>query len=67
MIGVEQAIQRSPPSAPSKEERYVLAIEALEREVNNGGYGQFFINSRTTSSTSSSKRSRPFGAPRSRR
>lgn len=26
-------------------ERTILAIEALEREVNNGGYGQFFINS----------------------
>src|SRR6266567_5973029 len=26
-------------------ERDVLAIEALEREVNNGGYGQFFTNS----------------------
>jgi hypothetical protein len=27
------------------EERVILAIEALEREVNNGGYGQFFRNS----------------------
>lgn len=27
------------------EERVVLAVEALEREVNNGGYKQFFINS----------------------
>jgi hypothetical protein len=26
------------------EESYVLAIEALEREVNNGGYAQFFSN-----------------------
>lgn len=26
-------------------ERAVLAIEAMEREVNNGGYFQFFINS----------------------
>jgi hypothetical protein len=26
------------------EERTILAIEALEREVNNGGYGQFFVN-----------------------
>ena len=26
-------------------ERIILAIEALEREVNNGGYGQFFVNS----------------------
>ena len=27
------------------EERIVLAVEALEREVNNGGYDQFFVNS----------------------
>jgi hypothetical protein len=26
------------------EERVILAIEALEREVNNGGYSQFFVN-----------------------
>jgi hypothetical protein len=29
----------------TEEERIILAIEALECEVNNGGYGQFFINS----------------------
>ena len=29
----------------SNEELVVLAIEALEREVNNGGYNQFFFNS----------------------
>lgn len=28
------------------EERIILAIEALEREVNNGGYEQFFVNTR---------------------
>ena len=27
------------------EESYVVAVEALEREVNNGGYSQFFLNS----------------------
>jgi Domain of unknown function (DUF4375) len=27
------------------EERVILAVEALEREVNNGGYDQFFLNS----------------------
>lgn len=26
-------------------ERVILAVEALEREVNNGGYEQFFLNS----------------------
>ena len=29
----------------SQPELDVLAVEALEREVNNGGYGQFFLNS----------------------
>ena len=29
----------------TEEERIGLAVEALEREVNNGGYGQFFSNS----------------------
>jgi hypothetical protein len=32
-------------AALSQPELDVLAIEALEREVNNGGYGQFFLNS----------------------
>ncbi len=32
-------------AALSDPEQTVLAIEALEREVNNGGYQQFFINS----------------------
>lgn len=29
----------------TEEEHIILAIEALEREVNNGGYHQFFTNS----------------------
>jgi hypothetical protein len=29
----------------STAERYILAVEALEREINNGGYDQFFLNS----------------------
>lgn len=46
VLAFEQAIQHKAASRPiSKEERYVLAVEALEREVNNGGYGQFFANS----------------------
>jgi hypothetical protein len=28
----------------SDEELVILAIEAMEREVNNGGWGQFFVN-----------------------
>ena len=31
--------------ALSKEERTILAVRALDREVNNGGYQQFFRNS----------------------
>lgn len=46
VLAFEQAIQQKAEREPiSKEERYVLAVEALEREVNNGGYGQFFLNS----------------------
>ena len=43
VLAFEQAIQAKPK--PSREEAHVLAIEALEREVNNGGYSQFFTNS----------------------
>ncbi len=46
VLAFEEAIQRKAASGPiSREERYVLAIEGLEREVNNGGYSQFFLNS----------------------
>jgi hypothetical protein len=46
VLAFEQAIAQKAASQPiSKEERYVLAVEALEREVNNGGYSQFFLNS----------------------
>ncbi len=30
---------------PSDAERVILAVEAIEREVGNGGFSQFFINS----------------------
>jgi len=30
---------------PSTAERVILAVEAIEREVNNGGFNQFFVNS----------------------
>jgi len=30
---------------PSAAERVILAVEAVEREVNNGGFSQFFVNS----------------------
>ncbi len=45
VLAFEEAIQRKRETQQiSREERFVLAIEALEREVNNGGYGQFFAN-----------------------
>jgi hypothetical protein len=46
VLAFEGAIQDKSAEHPlSQEEGYVLAIEALEREVNNGGYSQFFLNS----------------------
>ena len=46
IVAFEEAVQQKAARQQiSKEERYVLAIEALEREVNNGGYSQFFFNS----------------------
>jgi hypothetical protein len=45
----EDAIQKKADAVGedhiSQEERVVFAVEALEREVNNGGYDQFFVNS----------------------
>jgi uncharacterized protein DUF4375 len=43
VLAFEEAIQRKETITP--EERYILAVEGLEREVNNGGYSQFFTNS----------------------
>jgi hypothetical protein len=43
VLAFEQAIQQK--TDPSTNESYVLAVEGLEREVNNGGYSQFFLNS----------------------
>jgi hypothetical protein len=41
-IGQKEA--RNEDEGLTDEEMVVLAIEALEREVNNGGYHQFFVN-----------------------
>jgi len=43
--GLQRKASRTGKRALSKEERTVLAVRALEREVNNGGYDQFFRNS----------------------
>lgn len=49
LCALEQAIQlrqsRFPALAASPEEQALLAVMALQREVNNGGYHQFFVNS----------------------
>jgi uncharacterized protein DUF4375 len=42
---ISQKAQREGVKCLTDEERIVLAVEALEREVNNGGYDQFFVNS----------------------
>jgi len=47
VLAFEQAIQqkKDKKKALSQVESDVLAVEAMEREVNNGGYHQFFLNS----------------------
>ncbi|MEI6233534.1 MAG: DMP19 family protein [Planctomycetota bacterium] len=45
VLAVEQALGSKSESDLSEPERVVLAVEAMEREVNNGGYYQFFSNS----------------------
>ena len=49
VLAFEQAIsqkaEREGTPRLTDEERVVLAVEALEREVNNGGHDQFFVNS----------------------
>ncbi len=45
VLAFEEAIARKRATQDiTPEERNVLAIEALEREMSNGGYGQFFRN-----------------------
>ena len=42
---LDQKTARSGTDSLTAEEHVILAVEALEREVNNGGYSQFFFNS----------------------
>jgi Domain of unknown function (DUF4375) len=42
---ISQKAERQGMQSLTEEERIVLAVEALEREVNNGGYDQFLGNS----------------------
>jgi hypothetical protein len=43
--GIQAKARRIGEAALTEEERLVLAVLALDREVNNGGYDQFFRNS----------------------
>jgi hypothetical protein len=46
VLAMESALDvKAGRTALTPEERVILAVEALEREVNNGGYDQFFLNS----------------------
>lgn len=45
VLAMEAALDQRVETTLSQEERVILAVEALEREVNNGGYEQFFMNS----------------------
>lgn len=46
VLALEQGLEaKTTPPPLNVTERTVLAVEALEREVNNGGYEQFFLNS----------------------
>ena len=44
VLAFEQAIDQKPETNLSDPERFILAVEAMEREVNNGGWDQFFLN-----------------------
>jgi hypothetical protein len=44
-MALQQKSEKAGDDDLSEEEIIVLAIEALEREVNSGGYSQFFVNS----------------------
>ena len=43
VVAIEEALMAKPQLSSS--ENVVLAVEAMEREVNNGGFRQFFVNS----------------------
>ena len=43
--GLQRKALQTGDRSLTQEERIVLAVRALDREVNNGGYHQFFCNS----------------------
>lgn len=45
VLAFEKAVRQKQKRMPiSREESFIVAVEELEREVNNGGYHQFFLN-----------------------
>jgi hypothetical protein len=60
---LDQRLTKRGAASFSLEERIVLAIEALEREVNNGGYDQFFLNSSRTYAGEVEQALRTIGCP----
>jgi hypothetical protein len=60
---LDQKLAKRGTASLSLEERIVLAIEALEREVNNGGYDQFFLNSSRTYAGEVEQALRAIGCP----
>lgn len=63
VLAFEEAIGRK--TGPiTDEERYVLAVEALERQVNNGGYSQFFFNSSNEYAGVAEEALRAIGCPK---
>ena len=65
VLAFEQGIQQAAAKRPlTQEENYVLAVEALEREVNNGGYRQFFSNSSSEWADTIAAALRAIGCPK---
>lgn len=65
VLAFEQGIQQAAEKRPlTQEETYVLAVEALEREVNNGGYSQFFSNSSSEWADTIAAALRAIGCPK---
>jgi hypothetical protein len=45
VLAFEKAVSKKLDPDLSEPERVILVVEAMEREVNNGGYDQFLLNS----------------------
>ena len=65
VLAFEAAIDKKALRLPiTNAEEFVLAIEALEREVNNGGFGQLFTNSSNEYVGSLEEALRSIGCPK---